>query len=105
FPIMRWFVLAGAIAPLILGWILVRGHRLSLAPGELNMVGGFVLLVLIGYNGLIDKPGTGPQEIGVSLDYGYWLALLASIARAATGFPRSQVGQQRGRKAPRTRLP
>jgi hypothetical protein len=102
FPIMRWFVLAGAVAPLILGWILVRGHRLSWAPGELTMVVGFVLLVLIGYNGLIDKPGTGPQEIGVGLEYGYWLALLASIAIAATGFLRSQVGQKRERKAPGT---
>ncbi len=102
FPIMRWFVLAGALAPLILGWILIRGHKLSWAPGELTMVVGFILMVLIGYNGLIDKPGTGPQEIEVSLDYGYWLALAGSIAIAATGFLRSQVGQKRERKAPGT---
>jgi hypothetical protein len=102
FPIMRWFVLAGALAPLILGWILIRGHKLSWAPGELTMVVGFILLVLIGYNGLIDKPGTGPQEIGVGLDYGYWLALAGSIAIAATGFLRSQAGQKRERKAPGT---
>jgi hypothetical protein len=102
FPIMRWLLLAGALAPLILGWILVRGHQLSWAPGELTMVVGFVMLVLIGYNGLIDKPGTGPQEVEVSLDYGYWLALLGAIAIAATGFLRSQVGQKRERKAPGT---
>ncbi len=102
FPIMRWFILAGALAPLILGWILVRGHKLSWAPGELTMVVGFIEIVLIGYNGLIDKPGTGPQEIGVSLTYGYWLALVGSIAIAATGFMRSQVGQKRERKAPGT---
>jgi hypothetical protein len=102
FPLMRWLLLAGALAPLILGWILVRGHRLSWAPGELTMVVGFVAMVLIGYNGLIDKPGSGPQEIGVSLDYGYWLALLGSIAIAATGFLRSQAGQKRERKAPGT---
>ncbi len=102
FPTLRWFLLAGALAPLILGWILIRGHKLSWAPGELTMVVGFIELVLIGYNGLIDKPGSGPQEIGVSLDYGYWLALLASVAIAATGFLRSQVGQKRERKAPGT---
>ena len=79
-----------------------RKVKLSWAPGELTMVVGFVMLVLIGYNGLIDKPGNGPQEIGVSLDYGYWLALLGSIAIAATGFLRSQVGQKRERKAPGT---
>jgi len=102
FPTLRWFLLAGALAPLILGWILVRGHKLSWAPGELTMIVGFIEVVLIGYNGLIDKPGTGPQEIGVSFDYGYWLALLGSIAIAATGFLRSQVGQKRERKAPGT---
>ncbi len=102
FPILRWLLLAGALAPLILAWILVRGHRLSWAPGELTMIVGFIAMVLIGYNGLIDKPGTGPQEVGVSLDYGYWLALLGSIAIAATGFLRSQVGQKRERKAPGT---
>ena len=41
------------------------------------MVVGFALMVLIGYNGIIDKPGSGPAEVGVSLDYGYWVALLA----------------------------
>ncbi len=102
FPLMRWFLLAGALAPPILAWILVRGHKLSWAPGELTMIVGFIEVVLIGYNGLIDKPGTGPQEIGVSLDYGYWLALLGAIAIAATGFLRSQVGQKRERKAPGT---
>ena len=102
FPLMRWLLLAGALAPLILAWILVRGHRLSWAPGELTMIVGFAAMALIGYNGLIDKPGTGPQEIGVSLDYGYWLALLGAIAIAATGFLRSQVGQKRERKAPGT---
>ncbi len=102
FPILRWLLLAGALAPLILAWIIVRGHRLSWAPGELTMIVGFIAMVLIGYNGLIDKPGNGPQEIGVSLDYGYWLALLGAIAIAATGFLRSQVGQKRERKAPGT---
>ena len=40
------------------------------------MVGGFAAFVLIGYNGIIDKPGSGIAETGVSLDYGYWIALL-----------------------------
>jgi hypothetical protein len=102
FSILRWFLLAGALAPLILAWILVRGHKLTWAPGELTMIVGMIEFVLIGYNGLIDKPGTGPQEVGVSLDYGYWLALLGSIAIAATGFLRSQAGQKRERKAPGT---
>jgi hypothetical protein len=102
FPILRWFLLAGALAPLILAWIIVRGHKLSWPPGEMTMVVGFTMMVLIGYNGIIDKPGSGSAEIGISLDYGYWIALLCSIAIAATGFLRSQAGQRRQRKAPGT---
>jgi hypothetical protein len=99
FPILRWLLIAGALSPLILAWIIVRGHKLSWAPGEVTMVVGFTMLTLIGYNGIIARPG---DTFGVGLDYGYWLALLASIAIAATGFLRSQVGQKRERKAPGT---
>jgi hypothetical protein len=99
FPVLRWLLLAGALSPFILGWIIVRGHALSWAPGEMTMVVGFTMMVLIAYNGIISRPG---DTFGVGLDYGYWLALVASIAIAATGFLRSQVGQKRERKAPGT---
>lgn len=102
FPILRWLLILAAFAPLILAWILVRGHKLSWAPGEMTMVAGFAATILILYNGIIDKPGTGTQEIGVSLSWGYFLALLAAIAISATGFLRSQAGQRRQRKAPGT---
>jgi len=102
FPILRWLLLAGALSPLILAWIIVRGHKLSWAPGEMTMVVGFAMMVLIGYNGIIDKPGSGILEGFVGLDYGYWIAVLCTIAIAATGFLRSQAGQRRERKAPGT---
>src|SRR3954469_18432989 len=56
FPILRWFLLASTIAPLVLAYILVRGHKLSWAPGEMTMVVGFTAMVLIAYNGIIDIP-------------------------------------------------
>ena len=103
FPIMRWFLIAGALSPLILAWIIVRGHKLSWAPGEMTMVVGFTMMVLIGYNGIIDRPAPDNGiEFGIGLDYGYWLALLGAIAIAATGLLRAQVGQKRERKAPGT---
>jgi hypothetical protein len=102
FGLLRWLLILAALAPLILAWIIVRGHQLSWAPGELTMVAGLAAMVLILYNGVIDKPGSGTEEIGVSVDYGYWLALLAAIAIAATGFLRAQVAQKRERKAPGT---
>ncbi|MET0958248.1 MAG: hypothetical protein ABWZ18_07010, partial [Solirubrobacterales bacterium] len=52
FPILRWLLLAAALAPLILGYILVRGHRLSYPPGEMTMIAGFAATVLIAYNGI-----------------------------------------------------
>jgi hypothetical protein len=103
FPILRWLLILAALAPAILAWILIRGHRLSWAPGEMTMVAGFAATVLIAYNGIIDRPGTGPAEIGVGLDYGYWVALLAAIVIAGTGFTRSlESGERKTRKAPGT---
>jgi len=102
FPIMRWLLILAALSPLILAWIIVRGHKLSWAPGELTMVAGFAAMMLVLYNGIIDKPGTGTAEVGISLEYGYWLALFSSMGIAATGFLRSQAGQRRERKAPGT---
>jgi hypothetical protein len=103
FPILRWLLLLAAAAPLILAWILVRGHKLSWAPGEMTMIAGFAAFVLIAYNGIIDKPGTGPAEIGIGLDYGYWVGLLSAIVFAGTGFTRSvESAPRQTRKAPGT---
>jgi hypothetical protein len=103
FPIMRWLLLAAAFAPAILGWILIRGHKLSWAPGEMTMVVGFTAFVLVLYNGVIDRPGSQIAEAGVSLTYGYWVALLATAMMSATGFLRSQEsGGRKARKAPGT---
>jgi hypothetical protein len=103
FPILRWLLLLAAAAPLILAYILVRGHKLSYPPGEMTMVAGFAAFVLILYNGIIDKPGKGPAEIGVSLDYGYWIALICAIIIGFVGFTRSvESGGRKTRKAPGT---
>ncbi len=103
FPILRWLLLLLALAPLILAWILVRGHKLSYPPGEMTMISGFAGAVLIFYNGVIDKPGKGPAEIGLSLDWGYWVALLCAVVIAIVGFTRSvESGPKKTRKAPGT---
>ena len=104
FPIVRWLLLGVALAPPILAWILIRGHKLTWPPGEMTMVVGFAAFVLILYNGVIDIPGPpSGQEFGISRDYGYWIALISSLVIAFTGFFRSAV--ERGpvqRKAPGT---
>ena len=102
FPILRWLLLAAAAAPLILAWIVARGHTLSWPPGELTMVVGFTAFILILYNGTIDPVGSQQEEIGVSEDIGYYVALLASIGIAGAGIGRAMEAQKGPRKAPGT---
>ncbi len=103
FPILRWLLLLGALAPWILAYIIVRGHHLSWPRGEMTMIVGFTAFVLVFYNGLIDIPGSNAEEIGVSEDYGYWVALLASAGIALAGLWRSIEEQgTRPRKPPGT---
>ncbi|MGI9557808.1 MAG: hypothetical protein ACR2N5_07695 [Solirubrobacterales bacterium] len=103
FPILGPLLILAAAAPLILAFIVVRGIELSWVPGEATMIAGFAATVLIGYNGIIDKPGTGVGEIGVTTDWGYWVALAAAIGIAAAGYWRSvEAGGPRERKAPGT---
>jgi len=103
FPILRWLLIAAATAPLILAWIMARQHKLSWAPGELTMVVGFTAFVLLLYNGFIDKPGVGVESIGVSLQLGYWVAVIAAAGISLSGIART-VESQKGaaRKAPGT---
>jgi hypothetical protein len=104
FPILGPLLLLASIAPLILAYILVRGHKLSWAPGEMTMVVGFTATVLIAYNGIIDKPAPDDGiEFGTGLDFGYWVALLSAATIAIVGFMRSlESGGRRQRKAPGT---
>lgn len=102
FPLLRWVLLAAAAAPFILAYIVIRGHKLSWSPGELTMVMGFTAFVLILYNGIIDPPGQGPAEIGITKDIGYWVALAAAAGVAAAGIGRAMAAQKGPRKAPGT---
>ncbi len=103
FPILRWLLILAAAAPLILAWIVIRGHKLSWAPGELTMVVGFTAFVLILYNGIIDRPGSHQQEIGITLEIGYWIALVAAAGIAAAGIGRAMEAQKGNtRKTPGT---
>ena len=103
FPILRWLLIASTFSPLILAWVIVRGHQLSWAPGEMTMVVGFTAMVLIAYNGIIDRPGPDQgTEFGIGLDWGYWVALLSAATIAGVAFMRSLAGQTRERKAPGT---
>ncbi|HMA27801.1 MAG: hypothetical protein ACM33U_01115 [Solirubrobacterales bacterium] len=100
FPILRWLLLAAAAAPFILAWIVVRGHALSWPRGELTAIVGLTAFVLIAYNGIVAKPQDGLE---ISLSFGYWLALLASVGIFVTGASRAvESGGGARRKPPAT---
>ena len=63
------------------------------------MVVGFTAFVLILYNGFIDPPGDGPDEIGITSQIGYYVALVASVGIAVAGIARSMEAQK-GTRAP-----
>jgi hypothetical protein len=96
-PVMRWLLLAAALAPLILVWIIVRDHELSWARGELTAVVGIAAFGLIFYTGVIDRPGEPSGEI--SLGIGWFLALVGSLLMIA-GAASTAAGTEKPRKPP-----
>ena len=101
FPILKWLLLLAAAAPLILSWIVIRGHHLTWPRGELTAIAGLTALVLIGFNGVVDKPSE--NDIAVSLDWGYFIAIIAAIGIfIAGGFRAVESGGGGQRKPPAT---
>jgi hypothetical protein len=76
--ILRWLLLAAAAAPLILAYIIIRAHKLSWPRGEMTAVVAIAAFGLVGYNGLIDRPGEPKGLIG--LQWGYAVAMLGVLA-------------------------
>ncbi len=75
--IARFLLLAAAVAPLILAWIVARGHALSWPRGELTAVVGVSAFIMVLFRGVIDKPGSPADQIAVN--YGWWIALVGTL--------------------------
>jgi tellurite resistance protein TehA-like permease len=76
-PTMRWFLIAGAVAPLILAYIIARDHALSWPRGQMTSVVAIAAFGLVGYTGVVDKPGDSNSLIG--LKYGWIVSLLGTV--------------------------
>jgi hypothetical protein len=74
---LRFVFVIAAVAPLILAWIIARGHALSWPRGELTAVTALVALIMTLFVGVIDHPGSPPDEIGVAA--GWWVAVAADL--------------------------
>ena len=95
--ILRYLLLAAALAPIILLYIVVRDHELSWPRGELTAVIGIIAFVLVVYQGVIDRPGEPSSEI--ELEIGWWMALLGTILITVGGSYRAST-TERPRKPP-----
>src|SRR5215208_3445772 len=84
--LLRYLFIAAAIAPLILAYIVLRDHELSWPRGELTAVVAIAAFGIIGYVGVIDRPGEPPGEIGLGL--GWFLAMAVGGAMRAGGSER-----------------
>jgi hypothetical protein len=98
-PGLDLLLVAAAIAPLILVWIIARGHELSWPPGEVTAIVGITATALILYNGLIDRVGENRSFVG--LDVGWYVGLAgalmmlagaAAVQMARGGAPRRPPG-------------
>ena len=99
FATFDWLLLSACAAPFILTWIIMRGHELTWSPGEVTMIVGITYFVLILCNGVIlGKPESG---IDISLSYGWFVGLLATVAMLFGGYLRQAV-YANARKPPGT---
>ena len=94
---MRYVLLAGAVAPLILAWVVIRGHALSWPRGELTAVVAVITFMLTIFRGLIDKPGAPADQISVA--FGWGVAVVGTLLMIVGAAWRSQEGAPR-RKPP-----
>jgi hypothetical protein len=95
--VLRYVFLLAALAPLVLLYIVLRDHELSWPRGELTAVIAIIAFGLIGYLGVVDRPGEPPGEI--SLQWGWFGAMLGVLMMMAGGAIRAS-GTERPRKPP-----
>jgi hypothetical protein len=96
-PILRWLLLAAATAAFVLAWIILRGHALSWARGEMTVVTSIATFGLVADNGFVDRPG----DIAISLKLGFLAALAATLIMVGAAAKRSSESE-RPRKPPGT---
>ena len=96
-PHLRWLLPAAATAPFGLAWIILRGHALSWARGEMTVVTSIAAFGLIADNGFVDRPG----DIAISLRLGLLAALAATVVMVGAAAKRSSESE-RPRKPPGT---
>lgn len=97
--ILRWVLLAMAVAPFVLAYVVARDHKLTWARGELTAVLSIFAFGLLLYVGVIDRPGEPAGQI--ELAWGWYLALLGATSMLVGSALRTGETERR-RKPPGT---
>ena len=95
--ILRFVFLLAALAPLILLYIVLRDHELSWPRGEMTAVIAIAAFGLVGYLGVIDRPGEPKGEISLGLG---WFASMAGVILMMAGGAWRAAVTERPRKPP-----
>lgn len=73
FGITRILLIAAAVAPFILAYIIMRDHKLSWPRGQVTMVVAIAVIGLGFYNGIVDRPGEPSSEIELEIGWYGWM--------------------------------
>ena len=98
-PVLRWVLLGVAICGVLGAWQTLRAQKTELPRGEITVIIAPVVVTLLVACGLLYRPGTPSGTI--SLEYGWFLAVGASLGAIATGLvrlPRRRRGPPGGGK-------
>jgi hypothetical protein len=95
--ISRILLLLAAFAPIVLLYIVARGHQLSWPRGEMTAVIGLIAVTLMFWHGVISRPGEPAGQI--SLAIGWYVSFAGALAIAVGGAIRASASERR-RKPP-----
>ncbi len=98
FSILRYLLLAAALAPLILAYIVIRDHKLSWPRGEVTALISVSSLVLVLVVGFLARPGD--PRTTISLQSGWFVALVATLGMLAGAVQRTAASGGPPRKPP-----
>jgi hypothetical protein len=89
FSTVNWILVAVSLIPFALTWTLVRDIKITHNQGELTMILGLAGALVILCNGII--LGRPHGAVDISLSYGYFAALLATLGVALAGYQRQAI--------------
>lgn len=97
--ILRYPLVAAAVAPFVLAYIILRDHALSWPRGELTAVIAIAAFGLLFYHGLIAQPGTSNSLTSPQLG---WFVAAAGTLLMLSGSALRSSNVERKRKPPGT---